>query len=151
MPTSLPTHTCSRCTHTWHPRTDARPGVCPKCKSPLWDQPRIRQASKRQSEIVCPFCSATCPLTGDEARPFPFEGYGDFEAYRCACGAIGSPSGDIGEAGWPLDAVEAALAGLLTVQRGGMETTINHVTYTHPPMLMLWGRRRENNDGGTQP
>lgn len=143
MSTSLPVLTCNRCAHTWHPRTDTRPGVCPKCKSPAWDQPRIRQMSKRQSEIVCPFCAATCPLTGDDARPFPFEGYGDFEAYRCACGALGSPSGDIGEAGWPLDEVEAALAGLLKVQRGKMETTINHVTHTNPPMLMLWGRKRK--------
>lgn len=139
----LPTHTCTRCSHTWVPRKPGRPGLCPNCNSAVWDQPRIRLVSKRTSEIVCPWCQATCPLTGDEARPFPFEGYGDFEAFPCACEALGSPSGDIGEAGWPLDEVEAALAGLLRVQRGKMETTINHVTHTNPPMLMLWGRKRK--------
>ncbi len=36
------THTCLRCGHTWRPRTDQRPAVCPslKCKSPYWDRPR---------------------------------------------------------------------------------------------------------------
>lgn len=137
---NLPTHTCQRCTHTWVPRKPGRPGVCPKCKTVAWDTPSPRR--KRQSEIVCPWCRATCPLTGDEARPFPFEGYGDFEAFRCACGAIGSPSGDIGEAGWPLEEVEAALAAILEIPRGQMDTNLNHVTYTDPPMLMLWGRMR---------
>lgn len=41
--TLLPTYTCSRCNHTWHPRTDNRPEVCPKCKSPYWDRPRIER------------------------------------------------------------------------------------------------------------
>lgn len=96
----------------------------------------------RQPEIVCPWCSATCPLTRDPDRPFPFDGYGDFNAYRCACGAIGSPSGDIGEAGWPLEEVEDALAGILEISRGRMDISLNYVTYTDPPLLMLWGRRR---------
>jgi hypothetical protein len=96
------------------------------------------------SQIVCPFCAATCPLTGDEARPIPFaEQYGDFEAYRCTCGALGSPSGDIGEAAWPLEQVEAALAAILQIPRGRAEVSLNHITLTDPPMLMLWMRRRE--------
>lgn len=136
--TNLPSFTCLRCGHAWVPRRPGRPGVCPKCKSAVWDQ--VRRVA-RVSALICPWCALTCPLVGDEARPFPFVGYGDFEAYRCSCGALGSPSGDIGEAGWPLDDVEAALAGLLEVPRGRMETTINHVTHTNPPMLMLWGRR----------
>lgn len=136
----LITHTCLRCSHTWTPRKAERPAACPRCHSPLWDQ--VRLVSNTTSKIVCPFCAATCPFMGDEARPFPFVGYGDFEAYRCTCGALGSPSGDIGEAGWPLREVEAALAGLLKAPRGRVETTINYVTHTDPPMLMLWGRRR---------
>jgi hypothetical protein len=62
--------------------------------------------------------------------------------YRCACGALGSPSGDIGVAGWPLGEVEAALAAILESDRGTMQVTINYVTHTEPPLLLLWGKRR---------
>ncbi len=140
---ALPVNPCVRCGHTWHPRADKRSGVCPNCKSPHWDQPRVRQVSKRQAEIVCPWCGETCPLTGDEERPIPFaEQYGDFETYRCDCGSLGSPSGDMGEAGLSLDDVEAALAAILKIERGEMETRINHVTHTRPALLMVWGRER---------
>jgi hypothetical protein len=40
VPVALPTLTCLRCGHTWHPRTDARPKVCRVCKSYSWDKPR---------------------------------------------------------------------------------------------------------------
>jgi hypothetical protein len=100
------------------------------------------RTGRKDSVIVCPFCEATCPLMGDEERPFPFEGYGDFEAYRCPCGAVGSPSGDVGEAGWPLEDVEGAVAALLSTVRGTMRVTINYVTNTEPPMLMFWGKAR---------
>jgi Zn finger protein HypA/HybF involved in hydrogenase expression len=36
----LPTLKCQRCEHTWHPRTENIPEVCPKCKSPYWNKPR---------------------------------------------------------------------------------------------------------------
>jgi len=36
----LPTYTCLRCSHEWHPRTNETPTVCPKCKSPYWNVPR---------------------------------------------------------------------------------------------------------------
>ncbi|HTD38167.1 MAG TPA: hypothetical protein VK669_11680, partial [Candidatus Limnocylindrales bacterium] len=32
---------CSRCGHVWVSREDAKPRVCPRCKSPLWDVPRV--------------------------------------------------------------------------------------------------------------
>lgn len=32
--------TCSRCGHTWLPRTERRPETCPGCKSAYWDRPR---------------------------------------------------------------------------------------------------------------
>lgn len=94
------------------------------------------------SQIVCPFCLARCRFVGDEERPFPFEGYGDFEVFRCLCGAMGSPSGDVGEAGWPLEDVEAALAALLNTDRGIMRVNLNYITQTDPPLLMLWAKRR---------
>ena len=32
---------CDRCGHEWIPkRSDSEPKVCPKCKSPYWNQPR---------------------------------------------------------------------------------------------------------------
>lgn len=38
---SLPKLRCIRCGHTWPPRTEKLPRVCPKCKSPYWDRPRV--------------------------------------------------------------------------------------------------------------
>lgn len=36
---------CTRCGHTWIPRSDVIPKVCPnpKCKSPYWNRERIRK------------------------------------------------------------------------------------------------------------
>jgi len=34
----LPRFNCKRCNHTWIPRTDVKPVVCPSCKSPYWDK-----------------------------------------------------------------------------------------------------------------
>ncbi len=38
----IPTLECLRCGHTWYPRTNRLPKVCPnrKCKSPYWNKPR---------------------------------------------------------------------------------------------------------------
>jgi predicted Zn-ribbon and HTH transcriptional regulator len=30
-----------RCGHEWLPRDAERPRVCPKCKSPNWDRPKL--------------------------------------------------------------------------------------------------------------
>jgi rubrerythrin len=40
QPITLPTLTCLRCGHSWRPRRDERPGVCPECKHREWDKPR---------------------------------------------------------------------------------------------------------------
>ena len=42
----LPKWNCLRCGHTWIPRRDARPIVCPKCKSPYYDM------TKRESTQI---------------------------------------------------------------------------------------------------
>jgi len=36
---------CTRCGHTWRPRGEELPTVCPnpKCKSPYWNKPRKRK------------------------------------------------------------------------------------------------------------
>lgn len=30
--------TCRRCLHSWFPRRPGRPALCPRCKSPRWDE-----------------------------------------------------------------------------------------------------------------
>lgn len=30
--------TCLCCGHTWYPRSEERPEVCPRCKNPRWDK-----------------------------------------------------------------------------------------------------------------
>lgn len=41
----LPIFKCVRCLHTWYPRTP-KPVVCPRCKSPYWDKPRLKTHKK---------------------------------------------------------------------------------------------------------
>jgi predicted Zn-ribbon and HTH transcriptional regulator len=37
-----------RCGHEWLPRDkDDRPRVCPKCKSPNWDRPKLFERKRR--------------------------------------------------------------------------------------------------------
>ena len=44
---SLMGYRCERCGHEWLPRNDQAPKVCPKCKSPYWDKPRIKDLKKK--------------------------------------------------------------------------------------------------------
>jgi predicted Zn-ribbon and HTH transcriptional regulator len=38
-----------RCGHEWVPRNKAeRPRVCPKCKSPNWDRPKVQRGKQRK-------------------------------------------------------------------------------------------------------
>ena len=38
---------CERCGHIWMPRRESttEPRVCPSCKSPYWDRPRVKQSA----------------------------------------------------------------------------------------------------------
>lgn len=40
---------CERCGHEWIPRTkiDEEPTICPKCKSPYWNKPRINPIKRK--------------------------------------------------------------------------------------------------------
>ena len=40
LPYRLPTLTCLRCGHEWHPKSNRRPVRCARCKSPYWDRER---------------------------------------------------------------------------------------------------------------
>jgi len=35
---ALPRLKCIRCGHTWIPRSNKLPKVCPRCKSPYWNK-----------------------------------------------------------------------------------------------------------------
>ena len=39
---------CGRCGHKWVPRENGEPKVCPSCKSPYWNKPRVREVAKRR-------------------------------------------------------------------------------------------------------
>lgn len=43
--------TCKRCGTAWEPRV-GRPVRCPSCKSPLWDQDRVRAPREYDAETV---------------------------------------------------------------------------------------------------
>jgi len=48
-PLTLNEYTCERCSHTWLPRSQEKPRVCPKCMSPYWDRPRKNQPSEEET------------------------------------------------------------------------------------------------------
>ena len=39
-------YTCNRCGHIWVPRSFRTPKTCPKCKSPYWNTPRVREVRR---------------------------------------------------------------------------------------------------------
>ena len=43
---TLKGYRCERCDHTWVPREEDVPLVCPKCKSPYWNKPRKLKKSR---------------------------------------------------------------------------------------------------------
>ena len=45
----IPTHTCTRCGHAWGARKPGRPVICPHCKSPYHDKPRVNKLSPGKS------------------------------------------------------------------------------------------------------
>lgn len=44
--TTVDAFKCERCGYVWVPRTEVKPTICPHCKSPYWDKPRVRQQKK---------------------------------------------------------------------------------------------------------
>ncbi len=43
---------CTRCSHTWLPRGDVLPKVCPFCKSPYWNNPRKAKHKNNKKETI---------------------------------------------------------------------------------------------------
>jgi len=42
----LKRYTCERCGHSWLPRSEDKPRVCPGCTTPYWDVARINKSKK---------------------------------------------------------------------------------------------------------
>ena len=40
--------TCTRCGHTWLPRSFEIPITCPSCRSAYWNKPRLRENIKNE-------------------------------------------------------------------------------------------------------
>ncbi len=47
---------CERCEHEWIPRSKVNelPTVCPKCKSPYWNEPKKKGDKKRVEKKAKP-------------------------------------------------------------------------------------------------
>jgi predicted Zn-ribbon and HTH transcriptional regulator len=43
---SIPGFKCERCGYEWVGRSKNEPKVCPKCKSPYWNTPKIKKQSE---------------------------------------------------------------------------------------------------------
>ena len=48
---TLSGYKCARCGHTWLPRGEERPLLCPKCKSLRWDK-ETAAANKRKKAVA---------------------------------------------------------------------------------------------------
>jgi hypothetical protein len=48
----LPRMRCGRCGHEWIPRRDRPPNVCSACKSPYWNKPKVRPATRGWAKVI---------------------------------------------------------------------------------------------------
>jgi len=46
----LPTLTCKRCGHDWHPKKQSMPTVCPGCNSPYWNKERLFKSKGAEND-----------------------------------------------------------------------------------------------------
>jgi predicted Zn-ribbon and HTH transcriptional regulator len=47
---TVPGYECTRCTYQWIPRTERKPTICPRCKSPYWDKEPMRARKEVRRE-----------------------------------------------------------------------------------------------------
>lgn len=47
----LPRYKCKRCGHSWIPRLDVFPSMCPRCKSRLWDREKKDDNKNCETEV----------------------------------------------------------------------------------------------------
>ena len=72
VPITVMGYRCERCGHEWVPRApEHEPKVCPKCKTPYWDQPR-KGTPMTYDEFKCKIFAVLKqrgqPLTWTEVR-----------------------------------------------------------------------------------
>lgn len=48
----LPRMRCGRCGHEWIPRRERPPDVCSRCKSPYWNRPKVRPATRGWTKVI---------------------------------------------------------------------------------------------------
>ena len=65
--------TCLRCGYTWYPKWGSRAKACARCRSHLWNRPRIRSCGGR------PRRDWDCPR---RRRSLPWSNYGELVAFR---------------------------------------------------------------------
>jgi predicted Zn-ribbon and HTH transcriptional regulator len=41
---------CARCSWEWLPRSERKPTICPRCKSPYWDRERMRERNEPEGK-----------------------------------------------------------------------------------------------------
>ena len=71
VPITVMGYRCERCGHEWIPRDfDTEPRVCPKCKSPYWNQAKRTSMSYGDfaAKIVSTLRDAGHPMTWTEIR-----------------------------------------------------------------------------------
>lgn len=73
VPITIMGYQCERCAHEWIPRSNGgiEPKVCPKCKSPYWNQPRNRPNmtyEEFRDRVKAVLLGAGQPLTWTEIR-----------------------------------------------------------------------------------
>jgi hypothetical protein len=71
VPITVMGYRCERCSHEWIPRDfDAEPRVCPKCKSPYWNQAKklLMGYGHFAAKIVSTLRGASRPMTWTEIR-----------------------------------------------------------------------------------
>ena len=56
-------HKCLRCGHEWPSRLEKLPKQCPKCRSPYWNKPKVKQSGPRRTVIEAGF-NSTFPWEG---------------------------------------------------------------------------------------
>jgi hypothetical protein len=47
---SLPSFSCLRCGHSWHPRSTQKPMRCARCGTPYWDRPRAAGTNRPKAK-----------------------------------------------------------------------------------------------------